>query len=610
MLKVQRVPCPDITFRIAHDISLDSFPDDDTDAEFDFNPKELEFYSLTQNKEKERKYEATEKKVETTCEDEKSDVEEFTVKDVDNFRNTKANTTTFDKTYHKASDIEMVLRKNEINTQLHSNIDKGNTNNTKSRTGTGTSNNSTNTFTNHNVTNKNIANNIANSITNNTTAANTNGAITTMDSNRYMLSSPAPKAVHNVSSEKECWPQHNNSGPSTEPKTLRRPRKLPETPKTRSKFSCYLDAPVNPAPPREKSLAEELLEATRQKLPLVRDIEVDNDDDMDSCNSGDMEVEEDDDDVFLPQTQNNGGAKSKEKSQENLFDRLLYFNIASRNAKAYIHCDNPYIIEDSFPADKTGFRTNSNHNNGAAKGCKVTSDSEESKRKSSSSSSVCPNYQELEVTHRGMHRFIPRHGDEIDIEIGDPIHVKVEDDDLWCQGVNLRTGKKGIFPSMYATDLHFLEEDDDDSCKKFQVKFLGSLEVSCHKGTEVLVQAINKVALTRRKTLSSTPPPNCCLEISDYGIRMIDKSKSVHESDANFSNFFALKNISYCGYHPRNENYFAFITKHPREYRFACHVFLGDHSTRSISEAVGLAFKRFSREYMAFTHPTEDIYIE
>ncbi|CAI9736241.1 kinase-interacting 1-like [Octopus vulgaris] len=593
MLKIQRVPCPDITFRIAHDISLDSFPDDDTDAEFDFNPKELEFYSLTQNKEKERKYDVTEKTVVPSFQ-EKSDVEEFTGKDVGNYGSTKTNTT-YDKPIYKASDSEMVLRKNEINKQLHSNSDKGNDNgltNTKSRMGTSNTTNTTaNTFTNNTVT--------KNTYNNNTTAANTNGAITTMDSNRYLQSVLPAKTVNNVNHKE--WPQ-NTSGISNEPKTPRRPRKLPETPKTRSKFSCYLDPPVNTAP-REKSLAEELLEATRQKLPLLRDIEVDNDDDNESCNSGDVEVD-DDDDVFLPPTQN--GAKYKEKSQENLFDRLLYFNIASRNTKAYIHCDNPYIKEDSFPAEKNGSRSA----NGGARVCRATSDSEESKRKSSSSSTVCPNYQELEVTHRGMHRFIPRHSDEIDIEIGDPIHVKSEDDDLWCQGVNLRTGKKGIFPSMYATDLHFLEEDDDDSCKKFQVKFLGSLEVNCHKGTEVLCQAINKVALTRRKTLSSTPPPNCCLEISDYGIRMIDKSKSVHESDANFSNFFALKNISYCGYHPRNENYFAFITKHPREYRFACHVFLGDHSTRSISEALGLAFKRFSREYMAFTHPTEDIYLE
>jgi hypothetical protein len=43
-------------------------------------------------------------------------------------------------------------------------------------------------------------------------------------------------------------------------------------------------------------------------------------------------------------------------------------------------------------------------------------------------------FLDLEVTHRGMHRFVPRHKDEIAIEIGDPIHVFRLDDDLWCEG--------------------------------------------------------------------------------------------------------------------------------------------------------------------------------
>ena len=45
-----------------------------------------------------------------------------------------------------------------------------------------------------------------------------------------------------------------------------------------------------------------------------------------------------------------------------------------------------------------------------------------------------PAVTDLEVTHRGLHRFIPRHHDEINIGIGDPIHVIKEYDDLWCEG--------------------------------------------------------------------------------------------------------------------------------------------------------------------------------
>ncbi|KAJ8966189.1 hypothetical protein NQ314_003693 [Rhamnusium bicolor] len=42
----------------------------------------------------------------------------------------------------------------------------------------------------------------------------------------------------------------------------------------------------------------------------------------------------------------------------------------------------------------------------------------------------------LEATHRGLHKFVPRHEDEIEVEIGDPIYVQKEADDLWCEGNN------------------------------------------------------------------------------------------------------------------------------------------------------------------------------
>lgn len=44
------------------------------------------------------------------------------------------------------------------------------------------------------------------------------------------------------------------------------------------------------------------------------------------------------------------------------------------------------------------------------------------------------NIELLEATHRGLHKFVPRHNDELDIEIGDPIYVQKEADDLWCEG--------------------------------------------------------------------------------------------------------------------------------------------------------------------------------
>ena len=64
-------------------------------------------------------------------------------------------------------------------------------------------------------------------------------------------------------------------------------------------------------------------------------------------------------------------------------------------------------------------------------------------------------------THRGLHKFIPRHSDEIgnepfldnvpplsteivslnlptEVDIGDPIYVEKEDEDLWCEGNKIR----------------------------------------------------------------------------------------------------------------------------------------------------------------------------
>ena len=40
----------------------------------------------------------------------------------------------------------------------------------------------------------------------------------------------------------------------------------------------------------------------------------------------------------------------------------------------------------------------------------------------------------LDPTHRGLHRFVPRHRDEILIDIGDPVYVTIEAEDGWCDG--------------------------------------------------------------------------------------------------------------------------------------------------------------------------------
>lgn len=41
----------------------------------------------------------------------------------------------------------------------------------------------------------------------------------------------------------------------------------------------------------------------------------------------------------------------------------------------------------------------------------------------------------LEATHRGLYKFVPRHRDEMEVDIGDPIYVQKEAEDCWCEGI-------------------------------------------------------------------------------------------------------------------------------------------------------------------------------
>ncbi|KAK0181409.1 hypothetical protein PV327_003698 [Microctonus hyperodae] len=219
----------------------------------------------------------------------------------------------------------------------------------------------------------------------------------------------------------------------------------------------------------------------------------------------------------------------------------------------------------------------------------------------------------LEATHRGLYKFVPRHHDEIDLEIGDPIYVQKEADDLWCEGVNLRTGRQGIFPSAYAVDMDY--SDFDPSAPKvkrerYLLGYLGSVETLAHKGTGVVCQAVRRIV----GTASSESPQSqsCILEVSDQGLRMVDRSKPQQQKSQKpcHDYFYSLKNVSFCAFHPHDHRYLGFITKHPTLQRFACHVFIGQESTRPVAEAVGRAFHRFYTKFIETAFPIEDIYIE
>ncbi|ETE68931.1 C-Jun-amino-terminal kinase-interacting protein 1, partial [Ophiophagus hannah] len=220
------------------------------------------------------------------------------------------------------------------------------------------------------------------------------------------------------------------------------------------------------------------------------------------------------------------------------------------------------------------------------------------------------NGEEQEQTHRAVFRFVPRHEDELELEVDDPLLVEVQAEDYWYEAYNMRTGDRGIFPAYYAIEVTKEPDHMTDSCKtsdwvdQFRVKFLGSVQVPYHKG--------NDIATTRRLTVHFNPPSSCVLEISMRGVKIAVKKDDTKDPNKGnkCSHFFQLKNISFCGYHPKNNKYFGFITKHPADHRFACHVFVSEESTKPLAESVGKAFHQFYKECVEYTCPTEDIYLE
>ncbi|XP_047543865.1 JNK-interacting protein 1 isoform X2 [Vanessa atalanta] len=203
----------------------------------------------------------------------------------------------------------------------------------------------------------------------------------------------------------------------------------------------------------------------------------------------------------------------------------------------------------------------------------------------------------LEATHRGLHKFNPRHHDEIEVEIGDPIYVQKEAEDLWCEA--------------YAVDMDYNDFDPANAKVKrerYLLGYMGSVETLAHKGTGVVCQAVKKIVGESNGEPGAQP---CILEVSDQGLRMVDRSKPDRSrSGPCIDYFYSLKNVSFCAFHPRDHRYLGFITKHPTLQRFACHVFRGTESTRPVAEAVGRAFQRFYQKFIETAYPIEDIYIE
>ncbi|KAG8012587.1 C-Jun-amino-terminal kinase-interacting protein 2 [Nibea albiflora] len=181
------------------------------------------------------------------------------------------------------------------------------------------------------------------------------------------------------------------------------------------------------------------------------------------------------------------------------------------------------------------------------------------------------NGEERDQTHRAVYRFIPRHADELELDVDDPLYVEEEEDDYWYRGYNMRTGERGIFPAFYAHEVIGQSKEllgmkrNPAWIETFSVQFLGSVE--------------------------GTLPPRQRHSLCCYA-----ENCDIEETDGTRATSFSV--------------YFGFITKHPMLNRFACHVFVSQESMRPVAECVGRAFQEYYQEHLEYACPTEDIYLE
>lgn len=369
---------------------------------------------------------------------------------------------------------------------------------------------------------------------------------------------------------------------STHSKGERRRRKLPPTPVSRKV--------VVKVPPRTGSLAEELRATEVEVTP--------------PADSGSTKlIRQVSDRLYLEIDTSSGQPKSCLR----LYDRSLggADSVSPEDSRSRLSLDTGVDSGNSTAHSPDGAKSLSPVGNGSP-----LSASSPSSTTTTSGSGVL---QLHDATHRGLHRFVPRHADEVAIDIGDPVYVSKEADDAWCEGVNLRTGVAGVFPSVYVMDVDYSDiasEGQQVHKERYLLDFLGSVEVSCHKGSSVFCQAIRKVATTHASEVGVHGSHPCVLEVTDLGLRMVDRGRPTPNHVPTHDYFFNLKNVTFCGYHPTDHTFFGFITKHPLRDRFACHVFRAEASTREVAEAVGRAFRRFYQKFVEMAYPVEDIYIE
>lgn len=84
----------------------------------------------------------------------------------------------------------------------------------------------------------------------------------------------------------------------------------------------------------------------------------------------------------------------------------------------------------------------------------------------------------------------------------------------------------GIFPSAYTVDSEFSDWDatyEHGHRERYLLGYLGSVETLAHKGTSIVCQAVRRVIIGNSGSEPDAQP--CILEVSDQGLRMVDRRK-------------------------------------------------------------------------------------
>ncbi|EDV26387.1 uncharacterized protein TRIADDRAFT_54315 [Trichoplax adhaerens] len=203
------------------------------------------------------------------------------------------------------------------------------------------------------------------------------------------------------------------------------------------------------------------------------------------------------------------------------------------------------------------------------------------------SNTFSPNGAQEQKLAKVTHKFIPRHEDEILLDIGDNIEIIEDYPDLWCRGKNIRTNKKGIFP-VCCVVVELIEPNFWAIVGN--LRYLGSVVTREYKGIDVIKNCTQQIQTGRRYSLSGLPIYS--MEISEHGIKVAESSakrnaQSYTSTKKNQKqNLYHLDKVTFAGCHPNNDKILGFITKEmPNSYQ--CHIFQSDLSAVPIARAIG-----------------------